>query len=464
VSFFNNHFSLHQQAHPINPVGMIRAWIKSLLPRSLFGRAMVILVVPVVVIQVVVAAYFAERLFRDVSTQMSSNVALEINYVASLAKDAPDRAIALTRMRTAANSLNMFVRYATDQSYKDKHWMWLSLSDYYINKTLISKINNLLHISIRQNTYFIHVLVKTDKGPVKFSFSRTRASARNPHQLLVAMILTALIFTGISILFLNNQIKPIRRLSEAAEAFGRGWSIPFNPRGAREVRSAGHSFLAMRARIIRQIEQRTMMLSGVSHDLRTPLTRMKLSLSLIEPTEEVEDLKRDVDEMEAMLSEFLEFARGDSEETTETVPIQSFAMKIVRNFSRAAHDVELIFIGENIAEVTLKCRKQAVQRAIDNLIGNAIRYGENACLTVDVRNKRIAFIVEDDGLGIPKDKRESALEPFSRLDIARNQNDGSGSGLGLAIATDVARSHGGKLKLSDSDKLGGLKASLILPR
>lgn len=443
---------------------MIRAWIKSLLPRSLFGRAMLILAVPVVVIQVVVASYFAERLFRDVSTQMSGNVALEVNYVASLAQDAPDRATALTRMRSAADALNMFVGYATDQSQKNNHWMWLGLTDYYVNKTLRSKVNNLLHISIQQNSYFIHLVVKTNKGPVKFSFSRTRTSAKNPHQLLVAMILTALIFTGISILFLNNQIKPIRRLSEAAEAFGRGWSIPFSPRGAREVRSAGHSFLAMRARIIRQIEQRTMMLSGVSHDLRTPLTRMKLSLGLIEPSEEVEHLKRDVDEMEAMLSEFLEFARGDSEETTETVPIQSFAMKIVHNFKRAGHDINLIFSGENIAEATLKCRKQALQRAVDNLIGNAIRYGKNACLTVDIRNKRVAFIVEDDGPGIPKDKREAALEPFSRLDVARNQNDGSGSGLGLAIATDVARSHGGKLKLADSDKLGGLKAVLILPR
>jgi two-component system osmolarity sensor histidine kinase EnvZ len=191
---------------------------------------------------------------------------------------------------------------------------------------------------------------------------------------------------------------------------------------------------------------------------------MKLSLGLLEPSEEVEHLKRDVDEMEAMLSEFLEFARGDSEETTETVQIKSFANKIVQNFKRAAHDIELIFSGENITEATLKCRKQAVQRAVDNLIGNAIRYGKTACLTVDIRKNRVAFIVEDDGPGIPKDKREAALEPFARLDSARNQNDGSGSGLGLAIATDVARSHGGKLKLADSDKLGGLKAVLILPR
>jgi len=265
-------------------------------------------------------------------------------------------------------------------------------------------------------------------------------------------------------LFLNNQIKPIRRLSDAAEAFGRGWAIPFNPRGAREVRSAGHSFLAMRARIIRQIEQRTMMLSGVSHDLRTPLTRMKLSLGLIAPSEEVEHLKRDVDEMEAMLTEFLEFARGDSEEKTETVGVKALTKQIVRNFKRAGHDIKLSFIMETPLDDTLKCRKQAVQRAIENLLGNAVRYGKNAHLTVTIEPDTVVFMIEDDGPGIPKDKRDAAVEPFTRLDVARNQDKGVGSGLGLAIATDVARSHGGNLALLQSDDLGGLKAVLSLPR
>jgi two-component system osmolarity sensor histidine kinase EnvZ len=272
------------------------------------------------------------------------------------------------------------------------------------------------------------------------------------------------IFTSISIVFLNNQIKPIKRLSDAAEAFGRGWAIPFSPRGAREVRSAGHSFLAMRARIIRQIEQRTLMLSGVSHDLRTPLTRMKLSLGLIDPSEEVEDLKRDVDEMEAMLTEFLEFARGDSEEPTETVGVKALTKRIVRNFKRAGHTVELVFTGEVATDDTFKCREQSMQRAIENLLGNAVRYGKVVRLSVDLQDARIEFSVEDDGPGIPTEKREAALEPFSRLDSSRNQNDNEGSGLGLAIATDVARSHGGHLKLFQSADLGGLKVVISLPR
>ncbi len=442
----------------------IQSWVKSKLPRSLFGRAMLILAVPVVVIQIVVTVYFAERLFRDVSTQMTGNIASEVNYIASLAKHAPDRSTALINMRAVSMPLNIFVNFEAPQTYPDDQWLLLSLTEHYVKKALNSKVHDIAHIELGSNAGFIKLVVLTEKGPVRFSFSQARTAAKNPHQLLVAMIFTALIFTGISILFLNNQIKPIRRLSEAAEAFGRGWSIPFSPRGAREVRSAGHSFLAMRARIIRQIEQRTMMLSGVSHDLRTPLTRMKLSLGLIAPSEEVEHLKRDVDEMEAMLTEFLEFARGDSEEKTETVGVKALTKQIVRNFKRARHDIKLSFIMETPSDDTLKCRKQAVQRAIENLLGNAMRYGKNTHLTVTIEPKTVVFMIEDDGPGIPKDKRDAAVEPFTRLDVSRNQDKGVGSGLGLAITTDVARSHGGNLALLQSDNLGGLKAVLSLPR
>jgi len=442
----------------------IRNWIKSKLPRSLFGRAMLILAVPVVVIQIVVAAYFAERLFRDVSLQMTNNIALEVNYIASLAQKAPDRTTALKAMRAAGRPMSISVDYDAPRSYTDESWVWLGLTDHYVNKTMKLRVKNLLHVDLQSNSGIIKLTVKTDKGPVRFSFLHTRTAAQNPHQLLVAMIFTAFIFTGISIIFLNNQIKPIKRLSDAAEAFGRGWAIPFSPRGAREVRSAGHSFLAMRARIIRQIEQRTMMLSGVSHDLRTPLTRMKLSLGLIEPSEEVEDLKRDVDEMETMLTEFLEFARGDSEEQTETVGVKALTKRIVRNFKRAGHSVDLVFTGKVTSDDTFKCREQSMQRAIENLLGNAVRFGKQVRLSVNMQDTRIEFTVEDDGPGIPEEKRETALEPFSRLDSARNLNDNVGSGLGLAIATDVARSHGGHLKLFKSQDLAGLKAVLSLPR
>ncbi len=443
---------------------MIGTWIKSKLPRSLFGRAMLILAVPVVVIQIVVAAYFAERLFSNVSGQLSGSVALDVNYISTLGKDAPDRFAALKAMRKAAKPLNFSVRFLFETPDKIDHYKWTDLAGYYVVKSLKLNVNDVIRVDLVSKERFVIIDIKTSNGPVEFTVERARTSATNPHQLLVAMLFTALIFTGISVLFLNNQIKPIKRLSDAAEAFGRGWSIPFNPRGAREVRSAGHSFLAMRTRIIRQIEQRTMMLSGVSHDLRTPLTRMKLSLGLMEQSDEVEHLKRDVDEMEKMLTEFLEFAKGDSEEKTEPVSIKALSKRILRNFKRAGHNIELAFKGEPPSGEALKCREQAVQRAIENLLGNAVRYAKSARLTTNIEARNVEFIVEDDGPGIHKDQREAALEPFTRLDVARNQNKSVGSGLGLAIAADVARSHGGELQLLRSDTLGGLKAVLTLPR
>lgn len=425
---------------------------------------MLILAVPIVVIQIVVATFFAERLFRDVSEQMSANVALEINYIVSLANKAPNRATALMEVSEIARPLNMIATFQNHLSSNTDGWQWFDLSGRYVARSLKSNVHGIAYVDLQSNRKLVKIGVNSEHGPIQLSFARTRASATNPHQLLVAMLLTGLLFTAISVAFLNNQIKPIKQLSDAAEAFGRGWSIPFSPRGAREVRSAGHSFLAMRARIIRQIEQRTMMLSGVSHDLRTPLTRMKLSLGLLEPSEEVDHLKRDVDEMEAMLTEFLEFARGDTEEQTETVGVKALVKRVVRNFKRADHDINLSFVGANLADDTMKCREHAVQRALENLIGNAVRHGKVARLTVSLDPNRVVFTVEDDGPGIPKDKREAALEPFTRLDAARNQNKSVGSGLGLAITTDVARSHGGKLDLMQSDDLGGLKAVLTLPR
>ncbi len=443
---------------------MIEQWIKSKLPRSLFGRAMIILAVPIVVIQIVVAAFFAERLFRDVSEQMTSNISLEINHIIDGINQSSSRVGAMAAIAENAKPLRINVALPPSFLHSRDSWLWHDLSGRYVARSLRDNIPELVYVDLQTDRKLVQIGIQSDKGPIQMTFARARASATNPHQLLVAMIFTALLFTGISVLFLNNQIRPIKRLSDASEAFGRGWSIPFHPRGAREVRSAGHSFLAMRARIIRQIEQRTLMLSGVSHDLRTPLTRMKLSLDLLDTSEEVEHLKRDVAEMEAMLTEFLDFARGDSGEKTETVGVKALTERIVRNYARANEPVELIFNGETSTDETLKCRERAVQRAIENLIGNAIRYGEKARLTTVLSPKNVSFIVEDAGPGIPKEKRADALEPFARLDIARNQNKGSGSGLGLAITADIARSHGGKLELMHSQDLGGLKAVLSLPR
>jgi two-component system, OmpR family, osmolarity sensor histidine kinase EnvZ len=303
--------------------------------------------------------------------------------------------------------------------------------------------------------------METPKGPVRVEFERSRVVARNPHQLLVLMVVASLFLTLISFLFLKNQIRPIRQLAEAAQDFGRGRSTSYRPSGATEVRLAGSAFLDMRHRIERHIEQRTLMLSGVSHDLRTPLTRLKLGLSMLDEDPEVAAMKRDVDEMERMLDAFLDFARTNALDDPAVVDAAAFARDAVADAARGGGEAVLAGV-EGGGRVSL--RPLAVRRALDNLIGNALRYGTRAEVSVSVMERAVRFTVEDDGPGIPAGQRELALRPFQRLDAARNQNRGSGVGLGLAIAADIARQHGGVLRLGESARLGGLRADLVIAR
>jgi two-component system osmolarity sensor histidine kinase EnvZ len=285
-------------------------------------------------------------------------------------------------------------------------------------------------------------------------------SASNPHQLLVNMVFFAGIMTVIAYLYLRNQLRPITRLARAAEAFGRGRHMDYRPAGAVEVRAAGNAFVDMRNRIERQIEQRTLMLSGVSHDLRTPLTRLKLALSMLDE-EERAPMAQDVEDMERLINEFLAFARGAQEGEPEPVDPVALVRQVVEDFQRGGKDVTLA-MTEGAGEVLL--RPGGIRRAVENLVGNAVRYGTRAEVSVLLTAKSLRIRVEDDGPGIPEAQREEALKPFARLDEARNQNLGTGVGLGLSIAMDIARAHGGTLRLGHSDRLGGLQADIVIGR
>ena len=298
-------------------------------------------------------------------------------------------------------------------------------------------------------------------GPLLVTVDRTRVSASNPHQLLVLMIFTSVLMTVIAYIFLRNQLRPIKRLAVAADAFGKGRHVDYRPSGAVEVRAAGSAFLDMRARIERQIEQRTLMLSGVSHDLRTPLTRMRLGLSLLADEEEGRDLLNDVAVMERLVDEFLAFARGDAMEEPQDADVQVLVRRLVDDARRSGSDVTL---GAVDGSATVRLRPAAVARAVENLLGNAVRYGRQAVVSLAVTERAVRITVEDAGPGIPKERRDEAMMPFARLDQARDPNKGGGVGLGLSIAADIARSHGGVLRLGESEALGGLKAELILAR
>jgi two-component system osmolarity sensor histidine kinase EnvZ len=308
----------------------------------------------------------------------------------------------------------------------------------------------------------VDLVIASRHGPVLMTFDRRRVSASNPHQLLVLMLLTGVVMTGVAFLYLRNQLRPITRLAAAADAFGKGRIEPYQAGGAIEVRAAGNAFLDMRNRIERQTLQRIQMLSGVSHDLRTPLTRLRLGLSLQVPTHEIEEMVHDVADMEALVTAFLDFARSDTLDDPEEVDPAVLAAEAVEQGARGGGRVTLFEVSGQIE--TLVLRPLAIRRALANLIGNALRYGNRAEVSLTVSERMVRFTVEDDGPGIPQDQRDEALRPFIRLDAARNQNRGSGVGLGLSIAADIARSHGGTLRLGESVRLGGLKVDIVLAR
>lgn len=439
---------------------MTFAWLKGYMPRSLFGRAALILLLPIVTIQLVVGVVFIQRHYENVTRQMTQNLLLDLNFIAQAIDAAPDREAAPAAIAPILEALRIEVEFDRPGPRTDRV-PWYDLSGRVLATTLRDGMPQLMAIDLVSASRRVVFTKETSVGPVMITFDRGRVTARNPHQLLVLMVFVSILLTLIAFLFLKNQVRPIRRLAEAAQAFGRGRSYDYRPSGATEVRAAGSAFLDMRQRIERHIEQRTLMLSGVSHDLRTPLTRMKLGLSMMEPDDEVEALKRDLADMEKMLATFLDFARVEALDDPETVDAETFAAEVVADAVRGGGDVTF---GGCSGGGRVSLRPTAVRRALDNLIGNALRYGTRARVSVAVMERSVRFTVEDDGPGIPPESRDTAIKPFERLDMARNQNQGTGVGLGLAIASDIARQHGGILRLGESEGLGGLRADLVIAR
>lgn len=440
----------------------MRIRLKSLLPRGLFGRAALILMVPIVTIQLVVSVVFIQRHFEGVTRQMSGSIRIEIGHLLAEVALAPDLAAAQSRAAEIGGALELAVTLpATDAPVSDSRGFW-DWSGREVILTLRGKIPALQVVDLLSEDREVRAWFATRHGVMKVVLDRRRVSASNPHQLLVLMVFASVLMTGVAYVFLRNQLTPIARLARAAEAFGKGEVVPFRPRGATEVRAAGQAFLDMRARIDRQIEARTQMLSGVSHDLRTPLTRLKLGLSFLPEDEETAALGRDVQQMERLVDEFLAFARGDAmEEPEETDPVQ-LVQQVVQDARRAGQVVDLGPV--DWPGGTLRLRPQAVRRALENLLGNAARHASRAMVSLGHGERQVRLTVEDDGPGIAPEARGAALEPFRRLDAARDPNRGGGVGLGLSIAADVARSHGGTLRLGDSEALGGLRADLVLAR
>lgn len=437
---------------------MIGARLKDWMPRSLYGRAALILLVPVMTILLVVTVVFIQRLYEGVTRQMTEAVAIELRLVIDRIESADDAASAMETAFDIAAPLGIEIGSDAEQSVDARERS--DLSGKTVIATMRAELANVLAVDLVRNEDFARIVVDTKLGPMALDVPRRRLTARNPHQFLVLIGFTAILMSVIALLYLRNQMRPIRRLALAAEAFGKGRVVPYRPAGASEVRSAGSAFLDMRDRIERQIDQRTMMLSGVSHDLRTPLTRMKLGLSLMEEDEDVQAMRRDVMDMEQMLEAFLSFARGDAQED----PARTEPLELARDVVERAARTLPVQLGPMTGEGTAMLRPAALRRALENLVTNAVRYGNQARLGANVTQTSISFVVEDSGPGIDADMREYVVKPFVRLDEARNQDSGSGVGLGLSIAADIARQHGGVLVLGESRDLGGLRAEITIPR
>jgi len=434
-------------------------FIKSLMPTGLYARSLLIIIVPMVLLQSVVAFVFMERHWNTVTRRLSAAVTQDIAALIEMYKVYPHDADNARIRRIAADRLGLQVDFlpATDMPPVGPK-PFFSLLDQALSEEIRKQIGRPYWIDTVGNSSLVEIRIQLDDAVMRVFARRSAAYASNSEIFLLWMVGTSLVLLTVAILFLRNQIRPILRLSEAVESFGKGRDVPnFRPRGAREVRRAASAFIEMKARVERTIDQRTTMLAGVSHDLRTVLTRFKLELALIGDSPEAEAMKRDVDEMGRMLEAYLAFARGDGGEQAEPTDMEAFLEELKADAERDGHKTAVVFHGYPVVTV----RANAYKRCLANLVSNAARHAGQIAITGHRDHRYLTVTIDDDGPGIPPHLREDVFKPFLRLDDARNQDEG-GTGLGLAIARDIARSHGGDITLGESP-LGGLRATVRIP-
>jgi two-component system osmolarity sensor histidine kinase EnvZ len=433
--------------------------IKRFMPTGLYARALLIIIAPMVILQSVVAFVFMERHWNSVTQKLSASVVADIAALIEIHHSYPQDAEFTHIKRIAQEKLGLVVDFLpVGEMPQPGPKPFFSLLDQALSVELRKQIKRPFWIDTVGRSALVEIRIKLDNAVMRVIAPRSAAYASNSGIFLMWMVGTSLVLLTVAILFLRNQIRPILRLADAAEAFGKGRDMPnFRPRGAREVRRAAVAFIEMKLRVERAIEQRTAMLAGVSHDLRTILTRFKLELALLGDTPEIEAMKKDVDEMGRMLEAYLAFARGDMGEAAVPTDMAAILDELKADAERSGHKVTSEFHGQPIVTV----KSAAFKRCLANLVSNAAHHANSIAITGYRDHRWLNISVDDDGPGIPAAMREEVFKPFLRLDNARNQDEG-GSGLGLAIARDIARSHGGDIMLGDSP-LGGLRATVRVP-
>lgn len=439
--------------------GWMGSTFKSWMPKGLYARSLLIIIVPMVVLQSVVAFVFMERHWNTVTQRLSAAVVQDIAALIDVYKGYPQDKDRAVLKRIAQQRLGLVVDFLPPEDMPAPGPKpFFSLLDQKLSNQLRQQVARPFWIDTVGRSSVVEIRIRLDDAVMRVLARRSAAYASNSEIFLFWMVGTSLVLLTVAVLFLRNQIKPILRLADAAENFGKGRDDPdFRLRGAREVRRAAQAFIEMKSRIERSIEQRTAMLAGVSHDLRTILTRFKLELALIGDTPEVDAMRKDVDEMGAMLEAYLAFARGDSGEQAQPTDMEVVLEELRSEAERQGDAATVVFRGSPVVTV----KPASFKRCLANLVSNAARYADSISIAGHRDHRYLTVTIDDDGPGIPYDMRDEVFKPFRRLDDARSLDEG-GTGLGLAIARDIARSHGGDITLADSP-MGGLRAAVRIP-
>lgn len=436
-------------------------WRYKLLPRTLFFRTMMLIFIPLIVVQIVSIEVFFDSSWSRMGKRLADNVADNIQVIMALYEEGQDvsdiRKIAAQNMQTDFAILPLDA--VRPQSYMSEH-----------NRIAVDYLQDALTNSFEGKKWQIFydesakvrdLVIWLDDGVKKYSFAmpRKKIFSSSIFMFVVWMVATSVCLLIVSMLFLRIQVRSIAELARTAENFGKGiYDDGFKPYGSSEVRKAGLAFIKMKERILRSIMERTQMLAGISHDLRTPLTRMKLVATMMPESQDKQDFLIDIDEMEKMLNGYLAFVRGEGDESAKEVEIKALVQNLC---SRFKIEYKKLKFRSNIKEQLMMIKEQALKRALSNVIANACRYGKKVEVAVEGGDKKVYILVDDDGPGIPKDKRDEVFRAFYRLEESRNKETG-GVGLGLAITKDIIASHGGKILLNES-KMGGLRVVIELP-
>ena len=436
--------------------------IRNYLPKTLFGRMLSIILVPMILVQVITVFIFYDRHWDTVTRHMASQLASDISLLADRLGPAPnDKTIELIR-DTGWQYFSFPIQFDEGMAWPGSNQSAPeSYAEEMLRRELAKRISQDWHVNLTDDPNLIYVDLRLDNGVIRIYASRKRIFSSTSWTFFGWTLGSSILLFATALLFLRGQVQPILRLANAARALGLGRQAPdYRLEGAREVRLAGRAFQAMRHRIMRQLNERTEMLAGVSHDLRTPLTRIRLQLALMENNDDSDAIRSDLAEMEEMIDAYLSFAAGEGEEPTEDTDVQALLDRMITQ-TRNAHVFDIVFTPPSAALPVFPLRRKAIRRAFENIISNALAYSTKTEVSARFRNDEITIIFDDNGAGIPAERRDDAIRPFVRLETSRNRQTG-GTGLGLSITSDIVLGHGGELTLDDSP-LGGLRVIIKLP-